>query len=124
MTDRFKTALEVFNRLIPSLEHSLETRLRDFHNNEPIDEMLASVREALTLAQQSEAMRLEAEQLRKDKEATKRTLDGAQVLLSVTARDMGNLRKERDELTGKVAELETFIARLEAAIQSRGIELP
>lgn len=48
MTDRFKIALEVFNRLIPSLEHSLEQRLRDFHNNEPIDDMLACVREALT----------------------------------------------------------------------------
>lgn len=66
VTHDYKAALEVFNRLIPSLEHSLEQKLREFHNNEPIDDMLVCIRSALQLAQEAEQVRKERDELAKE----------------------------------------------------------
>lgn len=85
MSDRFKDALNEYNSGL--FEHTEGRFIQErFISNKTV----YSIREALTLA-------TEAEQLRKDKDAIKRTLDGAKVLLQINSDTIEQLRKERDE---------------------------
>jgi hypothetical protein len=43
----YKETLKVFDGLIESLEWRIECRLKDFHNNQPIEQMLKTIRNNL-----------------------------------------------------------------------------
>jgi len=103
MSDRFKDALDAITMAMAKDTTTPKKIVRDVFTTHMLLKNIFVINEALTIA-------TEAEQLRKDKEAMKRVLDGARSLLQINSDTIDQLR--------------ICVTELEAFIEARGIELP